>query len=213
MRFNVKDNNEENYDYIFLVMELIGIIGIGKNANNITIDEFKINLKTITFLLITDDVKYDISVSFLYDGEIANVILYQDNDYLSIDIDRKKKEPIRMVECKYVNNCLLKTTLNNNGAYVYEYFKYEIRKGITLKFKPEDELDERIEDFLVQSDCNIMDLVELLKNNYSFIPNWFIKTEEYGETKCYSLRNGVLKEIENDYKIEDQVKNKVYKYS
>ena len=213
MRFNIKDNDEKNYDYMFLVMELIEIIGIGKGASNITIDEFKLNLKTITFILKVDDVVYDVSVSFPYEGKIANVILYRDNDYLSIDIDRKKKEAIRMIEYNYVNNCLLKTILNNDDTFIYEYFNNRLRKGITLKFKAKDELDDRLEEFLFQSDCNVENLVEFLKNNYSFINNWIIKVEEYGESKSYLLRDGILKEIDGNIQIGDQVKNKVYKYS
>lgn len=213
MKFNVKENNEENYDYMFLVMELIEIIGIVKNASNVTIDEFKLNQKTITFILKTDKGEYDVSVSFPYEGKIANVILYRDNDYLSIDVDLKKKEAIRMVDCQHVNSCLLRTTLNNDDTFIYEYFNYSLRKGITLKVKLEDELDEKFEEFLFQCNCNIIELVEFLKINYSFISNWIIKVEEYGESKSYLLRDGVLKEIDKDYQIDDQVMNKVYKYS
>ena len=169
MKFNVKDNNEENYDYIFLVMELIEIIGIVKNASDITIDEFKLNPKTITFVLKTDKGDHDVSVSFPYEGKIANVTLYLNNDYLSIDIDLKKKESIRMIDCKYINNNLFKTTLNNDDTFIYEYFNYKLRKGVTLKVKLEDELDEKFEEFLLQSNCDIIEIVEFLKINYSFI--------------------------------------------
>ena len=43
MKIKVKENNEENYDYIFYVMELLEILGFHELGNDITIQEFNVN--------------------------------------------------------------------------------------------------------------------------------------------------------------------------
>lgn len=217
MKINIKDNNEENYNYIFLMMELLEILGFHEMGDNITIHEFIVNPRNITFRLEVDDYMYEMSVSFTYDGKIANVILYKQNDCVNFEIDRNKKEIIRMFETYYINNCLLKKTITydkDNDIYLYEYIDYNFHKEIVIKFKLDavKEMDDNLGNFLLQNNCSIEELVSFLKDTYPLIPKWLIKMGENGQKKWYYVQNGLIEETDYN-EPDDIVKNKVYKYN
>ena len=218
MKIKVKENNEENYDYIFYVMELLEILGFHEMGKNITIQEFNVNSRNITFILEVDDYVYEISVTFTYDGKVANVLLYKGNNCVNFEIDRDKKEIIRMFETNYINNCLLKKTITYDGdkdIYIYEYVNYNIYKEFYIKFKLDaiNEMDNCLDKFLYESNCSLEELISFLKKTYPFIEKWLIKQEENRVTKWYYVSNEKMKEIDSKKEIDDVVKNKVYKYN
>lgn len=218
MKIKVKENNEENYDYIFYVMELLEILGFHEMGNDITIQEFNVNPRNITFILEVDDYAYEINVTFTYDGKVANVLLYKGNDCVNFEINRDKKEIIRMFETYYVNNCLLKKTITydgDNDIYIYEYVDYNIHKEFYIKFKLDaiKEMDDKLDKFLYESNCSLEELISFLKENYPYIQKWLIKQEEERVAKWYYIKDENVKEIDYKRETDDIVKNKVYKYN
>lgn len=216
MKFNVKDPDEENYDFLFLSMDLMEIIGIKDIlGDNLNVSDVVVNPCTISFSLDNRKKLIDVCVQYAYHGKVYRIILYYNNETVVYELNQSDKKIIRVINSCYENSILFKkimVPLKNIKCYVYEFTDYKLRKDITIKFNSSSEIDdERLQNFLLGGIDSIDEIFAFLRE-FAGIKGFIIKILNSNQNKWYYLENNNLEVLDN-YRIDDVVMNKVYKYN